>query len=164
MLQLVNHPNAFAILAKVAMLTSRGKEDRWVKIDYKEMGMTRAMYRMAKDVIITTTGTATRTTNRGTFFKLNCKQFFDINENDNNQQNNQQNNQPYIGIQEGIIQEGINKKAEVFENSTVPQKELSGGTTIREKIQQRPEIHIDLYEMARDNDEIAERLLEMNVL
>lgn len=71
------------ILNKLALFTSRtgNEENKWVKVDYRKMGLTEQQFRSAKTYILNNELATSRATNKGTWFKLTSKSLFDINEN-----------------------------------------------------------------------------------
>lgn len=71
------------ILNKLALFTPRtsDEENKWVKVDYRKMGLTEQQFRSAKTYILNNELATSRATNKGTWFKLTSKSLYDINEN-----------------------------------------------------------------------------------
>lgn len=160
---------AMGLLFHVAMCASRDGEGgkNWVKIDYKSLGLTQAEFRTIKTFLENNELATSRTTNRGTWIKLISKSVFDINETGNNEQNNEPTtslNKEYKNINKNIKQEEI--KGVIVPDqtgstlSTIPPQQSPPPPLPQESV----DVVIDLFAMARDNPEVARRLVAMGVV
>lgn len=91
-------PGVLMILFHLALVTPRTgpEENKWIKIDYQSLGLTRKQFRVAEEYIIRGQLGATRRANKGTWIKLISKTIFDINEDDKGQHWGQQRASLYI--------------------------------------------------------------------
>jgi len=141
----VKHPNAFILLYFIALRARRAPSSvMGLDIcesflgDYEALGMTRAKYRRALEVLQKYKIVAIKATNKGTIVKLLDKQYYDINEKEDSQQSDHQvaikkpSNSHQIATNKNVIKKELKmkeKKEEEETNATAvaisPKKQIS---------------------------------------
>lgn len=167
LIEISDKPIVLAILVKLGLFTKRdgGEDGKFVLIQWKKMGITEQQFRTAKDYILNNGLATFRRTFGGTEFCLNSKAIIDINE--------EQTTDPTTDKQrnhnnKNIKQEDITRK-KTEENFSFSQKKTQRTGTTEKTLHipptpTRPEVHIDLYELARDNPWVADKLVSMGVV
>lgn len=91
-------PAVLTVLFHLAMMTPRTgpEENKWIKIDYVSLGLTRKQFRTAEEYILRGQLGASRRANKGTWIKLISNTIFDINEDGRGQHQGQQGASLYI--------------------------------------------------------------------